>query len=57
MMTMQDSLCTPTKASKGIIVNDTNDALNWANEQYNHIREDAKPILYRGSTRRNARLS
>jgi|AntDeeMetagen134_2_1112570.scaffolds.fasta_scaffold00170_32 predicted transcriptional regulator len=42
---------------QGIIVNDTNDALNWANEQYNHIREDAKPILYRGSTRRNARLS
>jgi len=37
---------------QGILVNDTDDALAWANEQYDHIQENAKPIFYRGSAKR-----
>lgn len=32
------------KGIQGILINNTNDALDWANEQYNHIQSNAEPI-------------
>jgi len=36
---------------QGILINDTDDALNWATDQYDRIQKDAEPIFYRGSAR------
>lgn len=36
---------------QGIIINDTDDALAWATEQYDRIQENAEPLFYRGSVR------
>jgi len=42
---------------QGILINDTDDALDWATNQYDRIQKDAEPIFYRGSARRNAGFS
>jgi len=39
---------------QGILINDTDDALNWATNQYDRIQKDADPLFYRGSSRRSA---
>ena len=33
----------------GLLVNDTDAALAWANEQYERVKEDARPIFRRGA--------
>jgi len=35
---------------QGILINDTDAALNWAADQYDRIQKDSEPIFYRGST-------
>ncbi|MDL0138614.1 hypothetical protein PNP85_03705 [Halobacterium salinarum] len=42
---------------QGILINDTDDALDWATDQYDRIQEDAEPIFYRGSVRHTAGFS
>jgi len=42
---------------QGILINDTDDALDWATNQYDRIQKDAEPIFYRGSARRNTGFS
>ncbi|WP_077152426.1 transcriptional regulator FilR1 domain-containing protein [Halorubrum tropicale] len=42
---------------QGILINDTNDALDWATNQYDRIRKDAEKLFYRGSARRSAGFS
>jgi predicted transcriptional regulator len=36
----------------GLIVNDTDDALTWAEEQYNNVKKDAEQIFTRGGSSR-----
>lgn len=35
---------------KGVLKNDTEEALRWATEQYNRIKSDADPYFYRGKS-------
>jgi predicted transcriptional regulator len=42
---------------QGILINDTDDALDWATSQYDRIQKDAEALFYRGSARRNAGFS
>lgn len=39
---------------QGILINETDDALNWAADQYDRIRKDADPIFYDGSANPDA---
>jgi len=34
----------------GLIVNDTDDALSWAEKQYERVKQNADPILLRGGS-------
>jgi predicted transcriptional regulator len=42
---------------QGILINNTNDALNWATSQYNRIRKDAEPIFNRGSAKHSTDMA
>lgn len=42
---------------RGVIINDTADALNWATAQYDRIQNDAEQIIYHGSARDNPEIS
>ncbi len=37
----------------GLLVNDTDDALAWAEEQYKRVRQDADPLFLRGASNNN----
>lgn len=39
----------------GLVVNDTDDALAWAVDQYYRAKRDAEPVLLRGAVRAAAR--
>lgn len=41
------------KGIAGLLVNDTNNALAWAEEQYERVKQNADPILLRGASARS----
>lgn len=41
------------KGIAGLLINDTNDALAWAEEQYERVKQNAEPILLRGGSARS----
>jgi len=46
----QASSSSPSKGIRGILMNDTDDALTWATNQYERAKQDADPIFLRGGS-------